>query len=163
MAYQKIEQRKLNDRPTNIPKYQYHAHNYSFYFSQIIRLHPCRSRRLPPAVVVVDSPSLSISICSSSPFRNTGLNPPYGGRLGHEDTMSFAKIALTGDLAKLKRLRANGCPWDEQACYNAAFGGHLDTLKWLHTKGCPWLAHRALVNASLNKQYSTINWICDQM
>ena len=38
----------------------------------------------------------------------------------------------------LKWLRAEGCPWDEDACARAAGGGHLEVLKWLRAEGCPW-------------------------
>ena len=37
----------------------------------------------------------------------------------------------------LKWARANGCPWDEGTCANAAEGGHLDVLKWARENGCP--------------------------
>jgi hypothetical protein len=32
------------------------------------------------------------------------------------------------------------CPWDEQACTNAAVGGHLGMLQWLRAQEppCPW-------------------------
>ena len=35
-----------------------------------------------------------------------------------------------GHLGVLQWARANGCPWDEETCANAAEGGHLETLKW---------------------------------
>ena len=38
----------------------------------------------------------------------------------------------------LKWLRAEGCPWDEQACEGAAGGGHLEVLKWLRAEEGPW-------------------------
>ena len=38
----------------------------------------------------------------------------------------------------LEWLRRKGCPWNEQACAEAALGGHLEVLKWLHKKGCPF-------------------------
>ena len=37
----------------------------------------------------------------------------------------------------LKWLRAEGCPWNGQACSHAARGGHLRVLKWLRAEGCP--------------------------
>jgi hypothetical protein len=39
---------------------------------------------------------------------------------------------------KLKRLRDNGCHWNEFTCASAATHGHLETLKWLRENGCPW-------------------------
>jgi hypothetical protein len=38
----------------------------------------------------------------------------------------------------LQYARANGCPWDEGTCGNAAFGGHLAVLQWARANGCPW-------------------------
>jgi len=38
----------------------------------------------------------------------------------------------------LKWARANGCPWDEVTCWNAAKYGHLEVLKWARENGCPW-------------------------
>ena len=38
----------------------------------------------------------------------------------------------------MKWLHANGCPFDESACTEAAIEGHIDTLKWLHENGFPW-------------------------
>ena len=38
----------------------------------------------------------------------------------------------------LKYLHENGCPWDEEACSNAAWNGHLgalDHVKELHEEG----------------------------
>ena len=33
---------------------------------------------------------------------------------------------------------ANGCPWDEETCADAAEGGYLEMLQWLRSNGCPW-------------------------
>ena len=33
---------------------------------------------------------------------------------------------------------ADGCAWDERACFEAAWGGHLESLQYLHENGCPW-------------------------
>ena len=35
-------------------------------------------------------------------------------------------------------MHANGAPWNEEACYEAADGGHLEVLVWLRANGCPW-------------------------
>jgi len=32
----------------------------------------------------------------------------------------------------------NGCPWNEQCCYQASANGKLEYLKYLHENGCPW-------------------------
>ena len=46
--------------------------------------------------------------------------------------------AERGKIASLTCLRANGCPWDEGTCANAAYEGHLEVLQWAHQNGCPW-------------------------
>ena len=38
----------------------------------------------------------------------------------------------------LQWLRAKGCPWDAEACMNAANGGHLEVLRWSRANGAPW-------------------------
>ena len=38
----------------------------------------------------------------------------------------------------LQWARANGCPWNEETCANAAKGGHLSVLQWAQANGCPW-------------------------
>jgi hypothetical protein len=38
----------------------------------------------------------------------------------------------------LKFLVENGCPWNEWACYWAAYYNFLDCLKYLHESGCHW-------------------------
>ena len=38
----------------------------------------------------------------------------------------------------LQWLRANGCPWDECTCAEAAGRGHLEVLQWARANGCPW-------------------------
>jgi hypothetical protein len=40
--------------------------------------------------------------------------------------------------AVIQWARADGCPWDANACAEAAKGGHLDLLQWLRRNGCPW-------------------------
>ena len=42
-----------------------------------------------------------------------------------------------GHLEVLQWARANGCPWDEWTCHNAAAGGHLEVLRWAHANECP--------------------------
>jgi hypothetical protein len=46
--------------------------------------------------------------------------------------------AAKGWLDVLPWARANGCPWEESTCANAAKGGHLKVLQWARTNGCPW-------------------------
>jgi hypothetical protein len=43
-----------------------------------------------------------------------------------------------GHLAVLQWLRANGCPWDENTCSQAAWVGHLAVLQWARANGCAW-------------------------
>lgn len=38
----------------------------------------------------------------------------------------------------LQWARGNGCPWDQNACSNAAREGRLDTLRWVGAGGCSW-------------------------
>jgi len=38
----------------------------------------------------------------------------------------------------LQWARAQGCPWDEETCSEAAYGGHLEVLQWARAQGCPW-------------------------
>ena len=45
--------------------------------------------------------------------------------------------AERGKIASLTCLRANGCPWDEGTCANAAYEGHLEVLRWARQNGCP--------------------------
>ena len=60
-----------------------------------------------------------------------------GGCLSRQEVLCEA-AARSGQLEKLKLLRADGCPWDAKTCENAAFGGHLKVLHWTHANGCPW-------------------------
>jgi hypothetical protein len=55
--------------------------------------------------------------------------------------------AARGQLESLKCLRANGCPWEEETCSNAAWGGHLGVLQWARQNGCPWNAGTCAVAA----------------
>ena len=60
-----------------------------------------------------------------------------GGCLSRQEVLCEA-AARSGQLEKLKVLRADGCPWDAKTCENAAFGGYLKVLHWTHANGCPW-------------------------
>jgi hypothetical protein len=37
----------------------------------------------------------------------------------------------------LQWAHANGCPWNEYVCRNAAANGRLAVLQWAHANGCP--------------------------
>ena len=50
------------------------------------------------------------------------------GRLSRKEFLCNA-AARSGQLEKLKLLRAGGCPWDEGTCWAAAEGVHLEVLK----------------------------------
>ena len=57
------------------------------------------------------------------------------GRLSRKEFLCNA-AARSGQLEKLKLLRAGGCPWDEGTFWAAAEGGHLEVLKWARANGC---------------------------
>lgn len=136
---------------------------------------PVITRSVTRSLASVPSPNVPVSataLCFPVPVARgclperpfvPALTRRFLPREHHGDAMCFAKLALKGDLPALKKLRAEGCPWDEQACASAAYGGHLGVLKWLRAEGCPWFMHRVLVNATLNAastgQYSTVIWI----
>ena len=52
--------------------------------------------------------------------------------------LTCADAAGGGHLEVLQWARENGCPWDEETCAGAAEYGHLDVLQWAHENGCPW-------------------------
>eukprot|EP00953_Heterococcus_sp_UTEX-ZZ885_P005770 3575-Heterococcus_DN1.PRE.1 len=54
--------------------------------------------------------------------------------------MTAYAAAHSGHTHVLEYLHAEGCPWDESACFTAALGGHFDTLLRLQALGCPWNA-----------------------
>ena len=47
------------------------------------------------------------------------------------------KLHVSLSTSDLPCLRADGCPWDELVCAEAAKGGHLEVLKWPRAEGCP--------------------------
>ena len=59
------------------------------------------------------------------------------GRLRNERLLCSA-AARSGDLAELKALRAENCPWSTVTCAFAALGGHLEVLQWARENDCPW-------------------------
>ena len=54
------------------------------------------------------------------------------------DERACFEAAWGGHLESLQYLHENGCPWDDRACEAAARGGHLECLQYLHENGCPW-------------------------
>ena len=56
------------------------------------------------------------------------------------DMGTFFAAASGGHLDVLQWLRAIGCPWSANTCASAAYGGHLEVLQWLRANGCPWNA-----------------------
>ena len=52
----------------------------------------------------------------------------------------------------------NGCPWDQDACFNAASNGHLEVLKYLHQNGCPWNEEDCLEVAKSNRHLKVVEW-----
>ena len=70
---------------------------------------------------------------STCPHATSCSSGAAGGPYGEEPSKD-----PNGRLKILKWLHANGCPWDEQTCTEAAGAGHLECLKWLHTNECPW-------------------------
>ena len=67
--------------------------------------------------------------------RCSALNAPRS--LARQELLCQA-AARSGQLEKLKLLRAGGCPWDWGTCYGAAKGGHFEVLQWVRANGCPW-------------------------
>ena len=65
------------------------------------------------------------------------LRLQLAGRLSRQEFLCEA-AARSGQLEKLKVLRADGWPWDAVTCSEAARGGHLEVLQWLRANGCPW-------------------------
>ena len=62
------------------------------------------------------------------------------------DSHMFA-AACRGHLEVVKWLRANGCPWDENACSFAAEHKHWDTLQYLVDNKCPGWEEAAIEHA----------------
>jgi hypothetical protein len=46
--------------------------------------------------------------------------------------------AFCRSFQRLAWAKANGCPWNEKVCSNAARGGHVDVLRWARENECPW-------------------------
>ena len=54
------------------------------------------------------------------------------------DEWTCKDAAQDGHLEVLQWARANGAPWDAMTCRDAALGGHLEVLQWARANGCPW-------------------------
>ena len=67
-------------------------------------------------------------------------------------------IIKNGNLEILKYLHENGCPWDEDSCYNASENGNLEVLKYLHENNCPWNSNSSAA-ASHNKQLECLKYL----
>ena len=59
------------------------------------------------------------------------------GMIGEWHGYHMFSAASFGHLEVVKWLRANGCPWDEDACRRAAEHKHWDTLQYLVDNKCP--------------------------
>ncbi|CAB9530144.1 ankyrin repeat protein [Seminavis robusta] len=60
-------------------------------------------------------------------------------------------------ILNLKWARANGCPWNESTCSDAASPGHLEILKWARANGCPWNAYTC-AKAALHGHLGVLKW-----
>ena len=45
-----------------------------------------------------------------------------------------------GHAEVLRWARENGCPWDQDTCYEAVNRGYVEVLRWARENGAPWLA-----------------------
>ena len=63
------------------------------------------------------------------------------------DVETCWKAAFEGRLEMIQWLRANGSPWDTMTCMHAAQAGHLEVLQWLHANWCPWDEETSLAAA----------------
>ncbi|CAM9811930.1 unnamed protein product, partial [Scytosiphon promiscuus] len=66
------------------------------------------------------------------------LQDSFGCGLPRNRNTVCSVLARYGKLGPLKYARAEGCPSDETASFEAAGQGHLSTLQWLRENGCPW-------------------------
>ena len=73
------------------------------------------------------------------------------------DELTCAYAAAGGHLETLKWARENDCPWDEWTCASAAKGGHLEVLKWARANGCPW-NELTCANAAFRGRLEVLKW-----
>ena len=71
--------------------------------------------------------------------------------------LTCADAAGGGHLEVLQWARENGCPWDEETCAGAAEYGHLDVLQWAHQNGCPW-SERTCKWAAVGGHLDVLQW-----
>ena len=55
--------------------------------------------------------------------------------------------------------RANGCPWNEGTCMEAAGEGNLEILHWARTNGCPWRDEGMCSIAASGGQLEILQWL----
>jgi len=59
----------------------------------------------------------------------------------------------------LQWARANGAPWDEETCRDAAEGGHLEVLQWARAIGAPWDPMLCKARARNHMHEDVVRWI----
>ena len=69
------------------------------------------------------------------------------GMTGEWRESHMFSAANNGSLDVVKWLRANGCPWDENACSFAGSRNHWDTLQYLVDNKCPGWEEAAIKHA----------------
>ena len=68
--------------------------------------------------------------------------------------------ALSGNLAALQWLRANGCAWGYSTTNAAAGGGHLEVLRWARANGCTWSINRSeCLDAAEGGHIVVLEWL----
>ena len=80
-----------------------------------------------------------------------------GGYLSRQEYLC-ATVARSGNLEKLKGLRADGTPWDRSTCWAAASGAHLEVVQWARANGCPW-DEWTCAGAALNGHLEVLQWL----
>ena len=70
-----------------------------------------------------------------------------------------SEAALGGHLKLLQWTRTNGFPWDRFTCTGAAKGGHLKLLQWERANGCPWDQRECAIVARRKRHYELMSWI----
>ena len=73
------------------------------------------------------------------------------------DEWTCAEAAYNGHLAVLQWARDQGCPWDEKTCEKAAENGHLAVLQWARAQGCPW-NEQTCADAAKKGHLAVLQW-----
>ena len=68
-----------------------------------------------------------------------------------------------GHLEVLKWARANGAPWDERTCADAARGGHLEVLQWARANDAPWDPEECKARAWIRMHGDVLRWIAAEV